>query len=117
RLGLAALARTWQLLLKGLPEVQTAPHPLKAAAMVLIRLVYVTDLPSPADLITALQNAGAGQGTSGMPNGGGNGAGPRAEAPARPVALQGGQAMAARQPEPVAAATLEPAAEAALPRP
>ena len=118
RLGLAALARTWQLLLKGLPEVQMAPHPLKAAEMVLIRLVYVTDLPSPADLIKALQNSGAGQGTSGMTNGGGgSGAGPRAEAPPRPVALQGGQAMAARQPEPVAVATLEPTAEAALPRP
>ncbi|HLZ66038.1 MAG TPA: DNA polymerase III subunit gamma/tau [Aliidongia sp.] len=118
RLGLAALARTWQLLLKGLPEVQMAPHPLKAAEMVLVRLVYVTDLPPPADLIRALQNAGAGQGTSGGKGApGGNGAAPRAEAPPRPMAIQGGQAMAARQPEPVAAAVLEPTAEAALPRP
>jgi DNA polymerase III subunit gamma/tau len=115
KLGLAALARTWQMLLKGLPEVQMAPHPLKAAEMVLIRLVFVTDLPPPAELIKALQNAGAGQGTSIVPNGGGNG--PRAEAPPRPVAIQGGQAMAARQPAPVAAATLAPDAEIAYPRP
>jgi DNA polymerase-3 subunit gamma/tau len=116
RLGLAALARTWQMLLKGLPEVQSAPHPLKAAEMVLIRLVYVTDLPPPADLIKALQNAGAGQGTGGSAPGG-NGAGPRAEAPPRPVAIQGGQAMAVRQAEPVAAQSLEPTAETALPQP
>ena len=117
KLGLAALARTWQMLLKGLPEVQMAPHPLKAAEMVLIRLVYVTDLPPPAELIKALQNAGAGQGTSGnMPNG--NGAGPRAEAAPRPVAIQGGgQAMAVREAEPVASAVLEPTAELVLPRP
>jgi DNA polymerase-3 subunit gamma/tau len=102
KLGLAALARTWQMLLKGLPEVQTAPHPLKAAEMVLIRLVYVTDLPPPADLIRMLQNAGAGQGTSGGAPGG-NGGGPRAEAPPRPIAIQGGQAMAVRQAEPAAA--------------
>ena len=113
KLGLAALARTWQLLLKGLPEVQMAPHPLKAAEMILIRLVYVTDLPSPADLIKALQTAGAGQGTSGALPGGNGGGAPRAEAPPRPVALQGGgQAMAMRQPEPVASA-----AELVLPRP
>ena len=118
KLGLAALARTWQLLLKGLPEVQMAPHPLKAAEMVLVRLVYVTDLPPPAELIRALQNAGAGQGTSGgLGAPGGNNGGPRAEAPPRPMAIQGGQAMAARQPEPVAATALEPTAEAALPRP
>ncbi|MDB5363412.1 MAG: dnaX [Rhodospirillales bacterium] len=117
KLGLAALARTWQLLLKGLPEVQMAPHPLKAAEMILIRLVYVTDLPPPAELIRALQNAGAGQGTSGaIPSG--NGPGPRAEAPPRPVAIQGGgQAMAARQAEPMAASALEPSAELSLPRP
>jgi DNA polymerase-3 subunit gamma/tau len=116
KLGLAALARTWQMLLKGLPEVQSAPHPLKAAEMVLVRLVYVTDLPPPAELIKALQNAGAGQGTSGVAPGG-NGAGPRAEAPPRPVAIQGGQAMAVRQAEPVAAQSLEPTAETTLPQP
>jgi len=119
KLGLAALARTWQLLLKGLPEVQMAPHPLKAAEMVLIRLVYVTDLPPPAELIKALQNAGAGQGTqTAGPGGNGAGGAPRAEAPPRPVAIQGGgQAMAVRQPEPVATAALEPSAELVLPRP
>jgi len=120
KLGLAALARTWQMLLKGLPEVQAAPHPLKAAEMVLVRLVYVADLPPPADLIKALQNAGQGMG-GGAPqgNGAGNGAGPRAEAPPRPVAIQGGQAMAVRQAEPVAMSEVasEPAAEISLPRP
>ena len=39
------LARAWQMLLKGLEEVQTAPSPMQAAEMVLVRLAYVADLP------------------------------------------------------------------------
>jgi DNA polymerase-3 subunit gamma/tau len=48
------LARAWQMLLKGLEEVQTAPDPAQAAQMVLIRLAYVADLPVPADLVRTL---------------------------------------------------------------
>jgi DNA polymerase-3 subunit gamma/tau len=40
KLSMPALARTWQILLKGLAEVNTAPNPQKAAEMVLIRLAY-----------------------------------------------------------------------------
>jgi DNA polymerase-3 subunit gamma/tau len=52
-LGMPVLARTWQMLLKGLGEVQIAPSPLQAAEMVLVRLAYVADLPPPADLVRA----------------------------------------------------------------
>ena len=52
-----ALARAWQILLKGIGEVQTAAHPLQAAEMVLIRLAYASDLPSPADLVKQLRDA------------------------------------------------------------
>jgi DNA polymerase-3 subunit gamma/tau len=62
KLGMPALARAWQMLLKGLTEVQTAPSPLQAAEMVLIRLAYVADLPAPADLVKTLT---AGQEPSG----------------------------------------------------
>jgi DNA polymerase-3 subunit gamma/tau len=55
KLGIPALSRAWQLLLKGLEEAQTAPSPLQAAEMVLVRLAYVADLPAPADLIRALE--------------------------------------------------------------
>ncbi|HZT51246.1 MAG TPA: DNA polymerase III subunit gamma/tau, partial [Stellaceae bacterium] len=60
RLGMAELARAWQMLLKGLGEVQTAPSPIEAAEMVLIRLAYVADLPAPADLVKALEGDGGG---------------------------------------------------------
>ena len=51
KLGIPALTRAWQMLLKGFGEAQTAPSPLEAAEMVLVRLAYVADLPSPAELV------------------------------------------------------------------
>ncbi|HZB92320.1 MAG TPA: DNA polymerase III subunit gamma/tau, partial [Stellaceae bacterium] len=60
RLGLPVLARAWQMLLKGIAEVQNAPSPLQAAEMVLVRLAYVADLPAPADLVRELQRGGEG---------------------------------------------------------
>jgi DNA polymerase-3 subunit gamma/tau len=57
KLGMAELSRAWQMLLKGLGEVQTAPSPLQAAEMVLVRLSYVADLPAPAELVKALESA------------------------------------------------------------
>lgn len=57
KLAMPALTRAWQMLLKGIAEVRTAPAPLAAAEMVLIRLAYAADLPSPADLIETLKGA------------------------------------------------------------
>ena len=57
-LSMPVLARAWQMLLKGLEEVQAAPSPAQAAAMVLVRLAYVADLPAPADLVRALTAGG-----------------------------------------------------------
>jgi DNA polymerase III subunit gamma/tau len=53
-LSMPVLTRAWQMLLKGIEEVQTAPLPGQAAEMVLIRLAYVADLPVPAELVRAL---------------------------------------------------------------
>ncbi|WP_430437506.1 DNA polymerase III subunit gamma/tau [Oceanibaculum nanhaiense] len=83
RLGIAALARAWQGLLKGLQEVQTAPQPLQAAEMVLIRLAHMAELPPPAELIRQARDGGGG--------GGGGGGGmaqpaPPTPSPARPSA-------------------------------
>ena len=50
RLGMAQLARAWQMLLKGQAEVQMAPRPMTAAEMVLVRLAYAADLPTPVEL-------------------------------------------------------------------
>ncbi len=75
-----ALARAWQILLKGISEVQQAAHPAQAAEMVLIRLAYAAELPPPGDLIKQLRetmNNGGGAGiASSQPSGGG--AAPRA---------------------------------------
>ncbi|MGE0055649.1 MAG: DNA polymerase III subunit gamma/tau [Hyphomicrobium sp.] len=54
RLSMAYLARAWQMLLKGIEETQRAPVPYAAAEMLLIRLAYTADLPTPDDLITRL---------------------------------------------------------------
>lgn len=69
KLSMPTLGKTWQILLKGLSEVQAAPNPQAAAEMVLIRLAYAADLPDPADLIKTLQ--GQGQGGGGVSSGGG----------------------------------------------
>ncbi len=54
KLAMPVLARAWQMLLKGLAEVQEAPSPVQAAEMVLVRLAYVADLPTPAELVRAV---------------------------------------------------------------
>ncbi len=57
-LQMSALARAWQMLLKGLDEVRAAPSPIQAAEMVLIRLIHVAELPPPADLVKQLRDGG-----------------------------------------------------------
>jgi DNA polymerase III subunit gamma/tau len=54
KLTLPVLARVWQMLLKGLEEIQAAPSPIQAAEMVLVRLAYVADLPVPAEVVRSL---------------------------------------------------------------
>ena len=57
KLAMPELTRAWQMLLKGLGETHTAPSPIEAAEMVLVRLAYAADMPSPAELIKTLENA------------------------------------------------------------
>jgi DNA polymerase-3 subunit gamma/tau len=54
RLGYAAIHRLWQLLLKGLGEVNNAPLPLEAAEMALLRVIHASELPDPGALIEKL---------------------------------------------------------------
>jgi DNA polymerase-3 subunit gamma/tau len=54
RLAMPALTRAWQMILKGLEEIETAHDPLMAAEMVLIRLAYASTLPAPIDLVRRL---------------------------------------------------------------
>jgi DNA polymerase III subunit gamma/tau len=57
-LPMPALARAWQMLLKGYEEVRASPRPLAAADMVLVRLAYAADLPPPGELARRLADAG-----------------------------------------------------------
>jgi len=51
--------RLWQMLLKGLADVQIAPDPQEAATMALLRLVHAADLPDPATVLAKLSNEAA----------------------------------------------------------
>ena len=58
RLSMGVLTRTWQLLLKGMGEIHVAPNPHAAAEMIVLRLVYAADLPTPGDLVKQIQAGG-----------------------------------------------------------
>ncbi|TXN50851.1 DNA polymerase III subunit gamma/tau, partial [Methylobacterium sp. WL119] len=55
RLPVRALSRAWQILLKAIPEVQSAARPLAAAEMALVRLAYAADLPTPDEALRQLR--------------------------------------------------------------
>ena len=60
KLSMRVLSRMWQMLLKGIAEVQTATRPAAAAEMVLVRIAYVADLPTPDEAIRMLDQNGGG---------------------------------------------------------
>jgi DNA polymerase-3 subunit gamma/tau len=74
KLSMRVLARTWQMLLKGIPEVKEAARPVAAAEMVLVRIAHAADLPTPDDVIRSLDGAPRSDapppGTSGRSGGG-----------------------------------------------
>ena len=55
-LSIRVLSRAWQILLKGVSEVQLAPRPLAAADMVLVRLCHAADLPAPDELARQIRD-------------------------------------------------------------
>jgi DNA polymerase-3 subunit gamma/tau len=56
KLSVRVLSRTWQMLLKGIAEVVAAGRPLAAAEMVLVRIAYAADLPTPDEVIRSLDD-------------------------------------------------------------
>ncbi|MGE0722756.1 MAG: DNA polymerase III subunit gamma/tau [Alphaproteobacteria bacterium] len=103
-LSVPALARAWQILLKGLGETQTAPQPRQAAEMVLIRLSHVADLPDPAALVRAIE-----EGRTTLATGAPAAAAPAADAPRAMLAAGGMRATPAARPAPEASALPQPA--------
>ena len=55
-LSLPALTRVWQLVLKGIQEVNAAPSAKPAFEMVLLRIAYAAGLPTPAEAIAELRS-------------------------------------------------------------
>src|SRR5690606_13384129 len=98
QLSVRVLSRTWQMLIKGIPEVQSSNRPASAAEMVLIRITHAADLPTLDEALKSLGDAPQSTGspsprpTSPAPAGPGNGA--SAVASGRmPVTSGGGQTM------------------------
>lgn len=89
KLGVRTLSRAWQILLKGIPEVQASNRPIAAAEMVLVRLAYAADLPTPDEALRSLKDGAA------LPTGNP----PPAPRPS-PPASSGNMALATSQPRP-----------------
>jgi len=105
KLGMRALSRAWQILFKGMEEIKTAGNGLQAAEMVLVRLAYASELPSPDELITKLQTAptqSTGSGAS-VPHRGPIGGGPAAPRAFDSAPRYSTSAAPAQQTAPVAA--------------
>jgi DNA polymerase-3 subunit gamma/tau len=84
-LSMRVLSRTWQMLFKGLPEVQSAAKPIAAAEMVLVRIAYAADLPTPDELVRTLTDGESGGASAPRQrNGDGGGTTARLDAPREP---------------------------------
>ena len=107
-LTVPVLSRAWQILLKGLSEARVAHDTRQAAEMLLIRLAYAADMPTPAELIRSIK---AGAGTGAEPA-----AQPPPQVEAEPTAEPAPQPVI--QPEPERLAQPQPSAQpAAQPQP
>jgi DNA polymerase III subunit gamma/tau len=110
KLSMRVLSRTFQMLLKGITETQGATRPAAAAEMVLVRIAYVADLPTPDEAIRMIEQNGGTSATiapSAAPRG----------APASPVASMSASAVRApAAPRPEASARTQPQMAATEPQ-
>jgi DNA polymerase-3 subunit gamma/tau len=102
RLSVRTLSRAWQILLKGIPEVQAANRPVAAAEMVLVRLAYAADLPTPDEALRSLRDGAP------LPAGGPPAPSPKPNGPSASgaMALAASQAQPQPRPQPSAEPTL-----------
>ena len=99
KLSMRVLSRMWQMLLKGITEVQGATRPAAAAEMVLVRIAYVADLPTPDEAIRMIEQGGGG---SSLPTG------------SAPRGAPSGAGASAAMPSTMSAAPMRPAAPRAV---
>jgi len=116
KLGMRVLTRTWQILHSGHEEVAKASSAIQAAEMVLVRLTYAADLPTPDELIEKLgatpDKASGAAPNTGPPRGAGP---PGAHSPADGGSGRAFVPLAPLDPAPTAPAPAAPAAEAQTP--
>jgi DNA polymerase-3 subunit gamma/tau len=70
QLSMRVLSRAWQMLLKGISEVQASGRPVAAAEMVLVRIAYAADLPTPDEVVRSLSESGGAASMRPQGNGG-----------------------------------------------
>ncbi len=118
-LSIRALSRCWQMLLKGIHEVETSSRPVQAAEMLLIRLAHSADLPTLDEALKAIANGhtGGSSAPSAPQGGGGNGSGGGTTAYASADAVSGQMVQrqnnggaALRLAEPTAQPVMQPQA-------
>jgi DNA polymerase III subunit gamma/tau len=109
-LSMAVLSRAWQILLKGVEEVKDSPRPLPAADMVLVRLAYAADLPTPEEALKNFSAAPAG----GPSSGGARGA-PSPSGPGPGAAMRAAPRLASAQVAPTASLAPAPAPASGAP--
>jgi len=51
KVSIAILSKIWQMMIKGISELQTAPIQIDALEMILIRVAYSASLPTPYELL------------------------------------------------------------------
>ncbi len=78
QLSMRVLSRAWQMLLKGISEVQASGRPVAAAEMVLVRIAYAADLPTPDEVVRSL---GENESSPARPQGNGGSGQPQSYAP------------------------------------
>ena len=106
RLSHRVLSRTWQMLMKGIAEVQASGRPVAAAEMVLVRIAYAADLPTPDEALRAL---GDGNGASAAPaRASGNGGAPAPQSFSQLNPRASAQAAPRPASEPIAHSAAQP---------
>lgn len=97
QLSMRVLSRAWQMLLKGISEVQASGRPVAAAEMVLVRIAYAADLPTPDEVVRSLSGN---ETTSARPQGNGSSAQPQSYAPRYEASRGSPRSSAAVSPRP-----------------
>ena len=95
------LGRAWQMLLKGINEIQGSERPLAAADMVLVRLTHAADLPTPDEALRRLEPGSNPSATSAATNADPGSGGPVALASgagARPLPAGGARPIERTEP-------------------